>query len=65
MEPWIRLLANMSMASFITQYVTGLHANLAEHGIDNPWARTFWLAAQVVLVPVVTVMEGTGGSWPW
>jgi len=59
-EPWIRLLANMSFASFITLYITGLKANLDEHGMTRFWARIFWHLAQIVLLPVFTLMEGSG-----
>ncbi len=59
-EPWIRLLANMSFASFITLYITGLKANLDEHGMTRFWVRIFWHLAQIVLLPVFTLMEGSG-----
>ena len=59
-EPWIRLLANLSLASFMTLYLTGLKANLDEHGITGLATRSFWTVAQVVLLPVFTLMESAG-----
>lgn len=56
----VKILADMSMASFITLYVTGLTANLKAHGIRNPLARLGWYAAQILLLPVFSTMEATG-----
>jgi egghead protein (zeste-white 4 protein) len=57
---WVRLLANLSYASFATLYLVGLVANLDEHGITNPLPRVGWAMAQIVLLPVYTFMEGMG-----
>lgn len=58
-EPWIRALANGSFASFLTLYILGLRANLAEHGITGGRA-VGWIAAQAVLLPVFSAMEAIG-----
>ena len=58
-QPWVRALANFSFASFVTLYLTGLKANLDEHGITGWLARSAWTAVQVVLLPVFSAMEAT------
>ena len=59
-EPVVRLLANLSFASFATLYVVGLKANLDEHRVCNPLERAGWCMAQVVLLPLFTLIEGLG-----
>ena len=44
----------------MTLYLTGLKANLDEHGITGLATRSFWTVAQVVLLPVFTLMESAG-----
>ena len=56
-EPWIRAFANFSFASFVTLYITGLKANLDEHGVKNRLARTGWTAVQIVLMPIYSGLE--------
>jgi len=59
-RPAVRLLANLSFASFATLYLVGLKANLDEYGVNNPLKRAGWVATQVVLLPLFTLMEGVG-----
>ncbi|MCO4239781.1 glycosyltransferase family 2 protein [Pseudarthrobacter sp. MDT3-28] len=58
--PWVRALANFSVASFITLYVIGLAVNLNEHGITNRVTRAGWFVLQIVLVPVFSLIEAAG-----
>jgi egghead protein (zeste-white 4 protein) len=58
-QPWVRALANFSFASFVTLYLTGLKANLDEHGITGRLARSAWTAIQIVLLPVFSALEAT------
>lgn len=59
-RPWIRLMANLSYASFTTLYLIGLKVNMDEHGITGWWRRTFWTFAQLMLTPFFSVLEGVG-----
>lgn len=59
-EWWIRFFANFSYASFGTLYLTGLRANLDEHGITVWWQRTAWALAQVLLLPLFSALESAG-----
>lgn len=62
-SPVIRLLASYSFATFATLYITGLKANMDEHGIKG-WLRRSFLTAQVLLLlPVFAAMEGLGVLW--
>jgi beta-1,4-mannosyltransferase len=61
--PTIRFLASYSFATFATLYVTGLKANMDEHGIQcwrKRTAVTLWL---LLLLPVFAAMEGLGVLW--
>ena len=60
---WIRWCANLAFAGFMVLYLTGLRANLAEHGITNPLQRAGWYAAQIVLMPVFAAMEAVGVAY--
>jgi egghead protein (zeste-white 4 protein) len=57
---WVMLLANLSLASFGTLYLIGLRANLDEYGITSRLRRLGWFVAQLVLLPVFSLMEGAG-----
>lgn len=59
-NPVVRLLANLSFASFATLYLTGLKANLDEHGITNWFTRVFWTIAQLVLLWPFSLLESIG-----
>ena len=61
--PIIRVLASYSFATFATLYITGLKANMDEHGIVS-WLQRTVLTAQVLLfLPVFAAMEGIGVLW--
>lgn len=62
-RPAIKLLASYSFATFATLYVTGLKANMDEHGIKD-WRRRWFLNAQILtLLPIFAAMEGLGVLW--
>jgi len=56
----VKLMADLSMASFLTLYVCGLRENLREHGITSPVQRAAWYALQVMLLPVFCTLEAAG-----
>jgi len=57
---WLQFMANFSFASFGVLYMIGLRANLDEYGIENRLHRFGWSAAQLVLLPIFSAMEGLG-----
>ena len=59
----VRVFASYSFATFALWYVTGLRANMDEHGIENAWKRVQLMLLQVALVPVFCVLEGLGVAW--
>ncbi|MGC2050514.1 MAG: glycosyltransferase family 2 protein [Methylovirgula sp.] len=62
-SPTIRFLASYSFATFAILYITGLKANMDEHGIKcwrKRTAATLWL---LLLLPVFAAMEGLGVLW--
>ena len=61
--PLVRVLGSYSFATYALWYVTGLKANMDEHGIKNPWKRPQLLLLQVLLIPVFCVLEGLGVAW--
>jgi beta-1,4-mannosyltransferase len=61
-EPWIRILANLSLSSFATLYVVGLAINLAQR--NTAWRyRIPLMTAQVALLPLFTALEGISVSF--
>lgn len=56
-NPEVRALANFSFASFVSLYLTGLKANLDEHGITSRWSRSGWTILQVILMPFYSALE--------
>jgi egghead protein (zeste-white 4 protein) len=56
----VQLLANFSFGIFAAWYITGLEANMAEHGIAGFWRRSGLRVLQIVLLPVFSLMEGMG-----
>jgi egghead protein (zeste-white 4 protein) len=62
-DPWVRFLANYSLAAFAVLYVVGLRANLDEHGITSRGRRAFWTGAQIALFPVFSTMECLAVLW--
>ena len=61
--PAVRVLASYSFATFALWYVTGLKANMDEHGIENFWKRCQLALLQIFLIPVFCVLEGLGVLW--
>ena len=61
--PVVGVLASYSFATFALWYVTGLKANMDEHGIKNFWKRVQLMLLQIFLVPVFCVLEGLGVAW--
>lgn len=59
----VRIFASYSFATFAVWYVTGLKANMDEHGIKNVWTRIRFTLLQIVLLPVFCVLEGLGVLW--
>ncbi|MBI3883263.1 MAG: ABC transporter permease [Sphingobacteriales bacterium] len=57
---WVKLFANYSFMSFGVLYMTGLRANLDEYGVKDWWKRLGWYAAQILLLPVFSLMESLG-----
>lgn len=62
-SPIIRVLASYSFATFATLYITGLKANMDEHGIFNRLRRIGLTALTLLLLPSFAAMEGLGVLW--
>jgi len=58
--PVVQVLASYSFATYALWYVTGLKANMDEHGIKNFWKLAL---IQIFLLPVFCVLEGLGVAW--
>lgn len=56
----VRLLADVSFASFLTLYIVGLRSNLDAAGITAPGQRLGWLTLQLLLAPIFGVFESLG-----
>jgi len=56
----IRLVSNTSFASFVVMYITGLKANMDEHGITGWRRRAGLTTAQIVLMPFLSLLESAG-----
>jgi egghead protein (zeste-white 4 protein) len=61
--PVVRVLASYSFATYSLWYVTGLKANMAEHGVKDIWKSVQLVLLQIALVPVFCVLEGLGVAW--
>jgi egghead protein (zeste-white 4 protein) len=61
--PAVRVFASYSFATFAVWYVTGLKANMDEHGIKSFWKRAQLTLLQVLLLPVFCVLEALGVLW--
>jgi beta-1,4-mannosyltransferase len=59
----VRVLASYSFSTYALWYVTGLTANMDEHGINNLWERVRLTVLQITLVPVFCILEGLGVLW--
>jgi egghead protein (zeste-white 4 protein) len=59
----VRVLASYSFATFAVWYVTGLKANMDEHGIKKFWKRVQLTLLQIFLLPMFCVLEGLGVLW--
>jgi egghead protein (zeste-white 4 protein) len=62
-DPVISFLASYSLATFATLYLTGLKANMDEHGITRWRTRTLLTLLQIMLLPVFSTMESLGVLW--
>ena len=63
LQSWLAWCANIAVASFAVLYLVGLKANLDEHGVTNPVKRAGWYAAQVLLLPVFSLLESLGVAY--
>jgi len=61
--PVVRVLASYSFATHALWYITGLKANMDEHGIKSLWKRARLLLLQILLIPLFCVLEGMGVGW--
>jgi egghead protein (zeste-white 4 protein) len=61
--PGVRVFASYSFATFAVWYVTGLKANMDEHGVKGFWKRVELTLLQIFLLPVFCVLEGLGVAW--
>jgi beta-1,4-mannosyltransferase len=62
-NPEIRFLASYSFATFAALYITGLKANMDEHGVKGWGQRTLMTLSVFLLLPVFAAMEGLGVLW--
>jgi egghead protein (zeste-white 4 protein) len=62
-NPIIRILASYSFATFAALYITGLKANMDEHGVRGWGRRTLMTLVVFSLLPVFAAMEGLGVLW--
>lgn len=60
-NPWMRLVANMTWAAGATMYIVGLRANMDAAGITHPLTRLKWMVIQGVLMPVFCLIEIVSG----
>jgi beta-1,4-mannosyltransferase len=58
-----RFLAGYSFATFATLYITGLKANMDEHGMKGRAKRTAFTLLLLLLLPVFATMESLGVLW--
>jgi egghead protein (zeste-white 4 protein) len=56
-NPWVRLFANVSFATYIVTTLTGLRVNMTEHGIASPIRRAGITLLWLVMMPVFGLME--------
>jgi beta-1,4-mannosyltransferase len=61
--PLVRVLGSYSFATYALWYVTGLKANMDEHGVKDPGRRLQLFLLQVLLIPVFCFLEGLGVAW--
>ncbi len=59
----VRALASYSFATYALWYVTGLKANMDEHGIKSISARLGLFLLQLLLIPLFCFLEGLGVAW--
>ena len=59
----VRVLASYSFATYALWYITGLKANMDEHGIKSLRKRARLLLLQILLIPLFCVLEGLGVAW--
>jgi egghead protein (zeste-white 4 protein) len=61
-QPWIRMLANLSYAYFTVLYLIGLKVNMREHkDLNMNWyKRVLWTVVQLVMTPFYSLIEACG-----
>ena len=59
-DPFTQFLGNLCFATYIAIYLMGLRVNLLEHGIVSWPKKAGWHIAQLVLIPVFSIMEAVG-----
>lgn len=57
---WIHFFANFSFAFFAALYLIGLKANMDEHHVRGFFRRSGWVIAQILLIPIFSIMEAIG-----
>ena len=58
--PLVRVLGSYSFATYALWYVTGLKANMDEHGIKNRWKRAQLVLLQILLDTSILCLGGAG-----
>jgi hypothetical protein len=56
-SPDVRMLANLSLAIYITTTLVGLRVNMREHGITRITEKIKWAATWMMLLPVFSLIE--------
>lgn len=56
-SPWIRLLANFSLAVYIATTLIGLQLNMREHGITRLGQKIRWACIWLLCLPVFSALE--------
>ena len=59
----MRVFASYSFATFAVWYVTGLKANMDEHGVEGWGKRLLLTVLQLFLLPAFCLLEGAGVLW--
>jgi egghead protein (zeste-white 4 protein) len=56
-SPWIRALANISLAVYVATTLVGLQVNMKEHGITSSLQKIRWALTWLACLPVFSLME--------
>lgn len=62
-SPWVRALANISLAVYVATTFVGLQVNMTEHGIKNPFQKIRWALTWLVCMPVFSLLESTAVAY--